>query len=192
MPSAPASSRHAKGVNLIELVKILRVARREGRLQELTPEKSALLDDRILVSSWYPIEMLWRWLALCHELFGGSDEAAIQMGRIGGERVLSSVHSSLLKPDDLERGLRTVERAWPMYFDFGSVEAKLHGDVIRITLHDYRDIPRVHGLCMLGWFEAALMLNDYEQRYAKIVGQPWSGDPALMLEFGITKRDPRV
>ena len=44
----------------------------------------------------------------------------------------------------------------------------------------------------LGWFEAAVMLNEYEQRYAKIVAEPWSGDPALKLEFGITKRGPSV
>jgi len=192
MPSVPAAARLAKGVNFIELVKLLRVARREGRLPGLTVAESALLDERILVSSWYPIETLWRWLELCHELFGASDEAAIHMGRIGGERVLSSVHSSFLKPDDLERGLRTTERAWPSYFDFGSVEAKLYGNAIRITIHDYPDIPRVHGLCMLGWFEAAVLLNDYEQSYAKIVAEPWSGDPALVLEFGINKRSQPV
>jgi hypothetical protein len=175
-------------VNFIELVKLLRVARREGRLPGLTADEYALLDERILVSSWYPIETLWRWLELCHELFGATDEAAIQMGRIGGERVLSGVHSSFIKPDDLERGLKTVERAWSSYFDFGTIQAKLVSDVIRITIHDYPDIPRVHGLCMLGWYEAAVLLNEYEQRYARIVAEPWSGAPALVLEIGITKR----
>jgi hypothetical protein len=185
--AAPTTTaqRHAKGVNLIELVKLLRVARREGRLGELSAEDEALLEERILVSSWYPIERFWRVLALAHErVLGGSDEQTIELGRVGAGRVVASgVHSAFVARHDLERGLRSFERGWSMYFDFGSVEIALDGNVVRIVIRGYSDIPRAHALTTLGWYEATLGLVGARVRSARIASEPWAGGNEVVFEY---------
>jgi serine/threonine-protein kinase len=186
-PVSRGAHRHAKGVNLIDLVKLLRIARREGKLEGLDADDTALLDERVLVSSWYPIERFWRVLALAHErVLGGSERATVQLGRAGAEQVVAAgVHSVFLSGNDFDRVLRGFARGWSSYFDFGSVEIARDGDLVRVTISGYPDIPRAHALTTLGWYERSLQLTGAEVRSAKITAEPWSGAEAAVFEYEI-------
>jgi serine/threonine-protein kinase len=181
-------ARHVKGVNLIDLVKLLRIARRDGSLPELGPEDRALVDERILVSSWYPLETFWRALELAYEhVLKGSDADAILLGKRGAESVVGGVHSAYVSnTKDIDGLLRRFERGWSLYFDFGSSHASFESGVVRIVIRGYPDVPRVHGLTTLGWYSAALGLSGIQIKSEKIVGEPWARDEALAYEFEIT------
>lgn len=186
-PTSRGAQRRAKGVNLIDLVKLLRNARREGKLEGLDAEDAALLDERVLVSSWYPIERFWRVLTLAHErVLGGSERQTIELGRAGAEQVVAAgVHSVFLSGNDFDRVLRGFARGWSSYFDFGSVEITRDDDLVRITIHGYPDIPRSHALTTLGWYERSLQLTGAEVRSAKLAAGPWSGAGAAVFEYQV-------
>jgi hypothetical protein len=65
------------------------------------------------------------------------------------------------------------------------MEAELTGDVIRVGISGYPDMPRVHGLTTLGWMQAALSLIGAEVHWSKIVREPWSGASEVLYEFGL-------
>lgn len=172
---APRSAppRRAKGVNLIELVKLLRIEHRAGNLGELSPEDAELLDERILVSSWYPIEQFWRVLELAHDrVLGRSETKTIELGRLGARRVMSGVHSAFVQHDDLARGIKSFERGWDNYFDFGSVDCRLDAEGVRIVILGYPDMPRCHALTTLGWYQVALEMLGFEASRATIASGP--------------------
>jgi serine/threonine protein kinase len=179
------TGRHAKGVNLIELAKLLRIARREGSLPELEADDRALLEERVLVSSWYPIETFWRLLELAYQhVLKGSDAQAILLGKSGAEAVMAGVHSAYIKSRFIKT-LRSIERGWSAYFDFGSTLATYEDGIVRITIRGYPDIPRVHALTTLGWYSATLALAGAVPRTERLTGEPWLRDEALVFEFDV-------
>ena len=182
--SSDRATRRAKGVNLIELVKLLRIERKAGRLGSLSADDEALLDERILVSSWYPVEQFWRLLGLAHErVLGGSEPKTIELGRQGARRVMGGVHSAFVSHDDLARGIKSFARGWSTYFDFGTVECALEPDRVRIVIQGYPDMPRAHALTTLGWYEVALEMMSFESAKAEVVSGPWSGGDEVVFEY---------
>jgi len=186
---SPMRPRQAKGVNLIDLVKLLRSARRAGSLPELSAADQALLDERVLVSKWYPIESFWRLLELAHEhVLGRSDEATVRLGVVGAESVMSGVHRVYVAGQDLERALKGFARGWGSYFDFGFVKTAIDGRSVRIEIHGYADMPRTHGLTTLGWMRTSLGMVTGELDSAEIVGEPWAGDPVYAIAMVLRER----
>lgn len=182
------TGRHAKGVNLIDLVKLLRISRREGKLGQLDPADQALIDERILVSSWYPVEWFWRALELARDrVLAGSDEHTVELGVAGAMSVMGGVHSVYVAGQDLERSLRSIERGWASYFDFGTVRAERDGNLVRVQVWDYPDMPRAHGLTTLGWFRATFALLGLPTKEARIVEEPWAGAPSYVIEIELDR-----
>jgi len=184
--SVTQKKRHAKGVNLIDLVKLLKIARREGRLGELSAEDAALLDERVLVSDWYPIESFWRLLELAHErVLNGSDDMTVMLGVAGATNVMGSVHAAYVSKEGIDRAARRFERGWASYFDFGSVKVTHSGGVVRFTIQGYPDIPRIHALTTLGWLRATFTLVGLEPVRSVIVAAPWAGADELVYELQV-------
>src|SRR5512146_1244955 len=91
----PKDGRRSKGVNLVGLVKALRVYRKDHLLTELSPEAHALLNEHILASEWYPLRLHLEILGVGYRVLAGSKpENALQMGVSGGKVIWTSTHRS--------------------------------------------------------------------------------------------------
>lgn len=180
--------RHAKGVSLIGLVKFLRAKQREKPLVGLSRGAEALLSQRILFTSWYPLEHLVAMLDYTYEGFlGGREAAGIAMGAAGGKEVWRSTHRALLRGGDPTRDLRVMVPAWSQYFDFGSLELTTARETeLRFCVHGYEDMGPSHGTTIAGWHLAAAQLSGWSDARVQLIDRPWRG--AATLTYLVHKR----
>jgi len=163
---------------MILLVKLLRAARKAGRLQQIDHDVAKLLEERVIITAWYPFEHFLKLLTLAHQrLADGSDEAARKMGDMAASEMLLGVHKSFLTPDDPARTLTTLERVWGRYFDFGTLTVHPEMSGARVIIAGYEDMVRTHGNLLVGWARTAISLSGAEMNVAAVRRAPWEGDP---------------
>jgi hypothetical protein len=178
MDLTPDDGRRVKGVNLIGLVKAFKVYRRTHPLDGVSPETLALLDERILVSSWYPLKQHLELLELAYRLLmAESPKAALDMGLAGGREIWTSAHRGVVAERKVSSALRAMGPAWATYFNFGWLEVEqLETRTARFTVRGYPDVPLVHGMTIAGWHLAAAHVAGATSATAEVVVRPWRGE----------------
>jgi hypothetical protein len=170
-------ARQAKGQNMVLLVKMLRSARKAGRLENLDDEIVKLLEERVIITAWYPFEHFMKLLVLAHQrLADGSDEAARKMGDMAASEMLLGVHKSFLSPGDPARTLTALERVWGRYFDFGTLSVHPEVSGARVVITGYEDMVRAHGNLLVGWARTAVSLSGADVNVAAVRRAPWQGE----------------
>ena len=161
-----SGGRRAKGINLIDHVKILRATRDATLLEELEPDERAFVTSHVLASSWYPYRLYARTLDLIYRRVSGSNpEVARDMGRLMGQRYLTGPHAMYVKRGDAEATLRGFTVIWKTFFDFARVSYApdaAHTREGRIawlgTIEDFPDIPKPLCLIVQGFLDKTLEL----------------------------------
>jgi len=162
---------------MVLLVKMLRAARKAGRLENISPEVAKLLEERVIVTAWYPFEHFMQLLLLAHQrLADGSDEAARKMGDMAASEMLLGLHKSFLSEGDPARTLTALERVWGRYFDFGTLTVHPEVSGARVMIAGYEDMVRTHGNLLIGWARTAVTLSGAEVNVATVRRAPWEGD----------------
>lgn len=174
--------RKAKGVNFIELIKLLKIHRREHPLPALSPETEELMEQRILPNSWYPFPILVELIDVAYgELLGRDPQKALQMGITGGEVALRGVHRGFIVPGDPTSTFLAMRHTWRTYFDFGELTAEVDGDgAVRFTLSGYPDCTEPHGMLIVGWPLAAARVVGAEDARLEVISSPWQGADQLV------------
>ncbi len=118
----------AKGTTLINAVKALRLKKDEARAA--LPERlHGYLEERILVSSWYPEEDLLAILrALAKVMPSPGMDIYEFMGRILARTDLGGVYALLLRKGDPAATLRRTAITWEHYHDTGKEVVVESGD----------------------------------------------------------------
>ncbi|MFW6050458.1 MAG: TIGR02265 family protein [Myxococcota bacterium] len=178
-----AMPRHAKGTNLVLLVKLAKSGVSTGQLTNLGAEEQKLLDEHVLVSEWYPFDAFAKLLCAVHEqMLGGSDEAAMRMGEANASEMLLGVHAMFLSKGDPLRTLKGLGHIWALYFDFGEVQARATGErSAEISVLGYPDISRCHGMVLGGWMRTAIGLAGAELEDLAVDEAPWEGADHLKV-----------
>jgi hypothetical protein len=176
---ASRSARHVKGINIVGLVRALKVYRREHPLPPLSDDARALFEDRILESSWYPLEPQRELLATMYRVMCDEDpDKALLMGVIGGQQAWSGTHRGVLGSRGPMQALKSMGPAWATYFDFGSLDVEPIGEAAaRFTVRGYADVPVYHGMTIAGWHLAAAQVAGSEEASVEVVERPWEGAP---------------
>lgn len=171
----PKDGRRSKGVNLVGLVKALRVYRKEHPLPELSPEAHALLNEQILASEWYPFRAHLEILGAAYQVLADSKpENALQMGISGGKAIWTSTHRSAVEGREPVRALKSMPALWRTYFDFGSVDVDVVDSMtVRFTVRDYPDVPVYHGMTIAGWHTAVALVSGAPEATVEILERPW-------------------
>jgi hypothetical protein len=174
--------RRAKGINFIELIKLLKVQRRTRRLDGLSQASIALLDERILLTAWYPAEPFIELIDYVYRhMLSERPERAFELGALGAELQLTGPHRAFVVCGDPEASVLGLRHIWRSYFDFGECDAVLEAPGSALfSLRDYRDMPAAHGV-MLPAYEivAARLAGSHNPTY-ELLKCPWLGEPALI------------
>lgn len=127
-----------KGTNVLGAVKTLR-AHRERALPLLPPELQRYLDERILVSSWYPEEDQIGLLRVIATLLPSTPDAWVMMGRSAAQGDLAGVYRNYVRQGDPQRTLLLMPGLWRNYHDTGEMDSRSDGPNRSIvTLSGYR------------------------------------------------------
>jgi hypothetical protein len=176
-------------VNLTELVKVLRIHRRQKPLPRLSAAAEDLLATRILASEWYAHEPFLELLRCTDEVILGRSEArALEMGILGGHIALQGPHRAFVQPGDPEGSMLALRHVWRSYFDFGELagepEALPHEERsrgVRFILTGYPDIPCVHAHMTAGWPMAAAQIAGARDPQCEMLERPWKGAQRLVF-----------
>jgi hypothetical protein len=176
------SARHAKGTNLIELIKALKVHQRARPIEGLSPAAQELLETRILVSDWYPHEPFLELLKVLYErLLGRSQERALQVGIAGSTVALQTTYRAYIHKGDPAGSVLAMRHIWRAFFDFGELKANLEPDgSVQFVLTGYLDVPPVHAALFTAWTVAAARLAGSDKARVEIVEAPWNGADRLV------------
>jgi hypothetical protein len=172
-----ATGRHVKGTSVVDLVKALRKYRQTGPLPDLSPEAKGLLETRILSSAWYPLEPFLELLKITDELFlKGNEQAAVEMGALGGINHLQNVHKAIVLSGDPKSSVMAMRHVWRAHDDFGDLTVEIENDhAVVFALKGYEDIKMVHAMMTAGWGVAAARVAGSEKASVEAIERPWKG-----------------
>ncbi len=177
MPQGFEDGRRVKGVTLEQLVKAVKGLQRRMPHLRLSPRTEAALQERILVSKWYPLQLNLELSAFVYRQMLGSDpNNALMAGVAGGTEAWSGAHRIFVAERGPLDALRAMAPAWGSYFDFGSLTADtIDAGTVRFTIEGYPDIPVYHGMLIAGWHTAAARLCGAHDATADVEQRPWEG-----------------
>ena len=142
-----------KGTNMLSAVKALRMAREQARAV-LPPALHHYLEERILVSSWYPeLDLMGLLAALGTLLPAGGGDPFVFMGRTTAREHLAGIYRGHVRAGDLERTLRSGTALWRNYHDTGALTAELESPQQAIVrLRDFAATSREFCRILTGYF----------------------------------------
>jgi len=112
-----------KGTALLPAVKLIRKFHDKLAPDDLNDEGKALVAERILPGSWYPLEAASQIMIALNKIRGGSSPAQGMEFIAAGlaEMDLCGVYRDLMTVGDVPRSLRRSAILWPNYFDEGTL-----------------------------------------------------------------------
>jgi hypothetical protein len=156
----------AKGTTIINAIKTLR-ENKEAAWKALPEHLRWYLDQRILVSSWYPDEDVLEILrALAKVLPDPGMDVYEFMGRRSARADLGGVYSHLLRPGDPAATMRRAAILWTNYHDSGKEEVVAAGNnYAALELSGYDHPSREGCKTLVGWnYELAVMAGGKDVR----------------------------
>jgi hypothetical protein len=126
MGSGGDGTPRVKGSNLVHVVKVLR-GNRELALTRLAPAQHKYLEERVLVSSWYPETDLLALLQALVAILPAPQNRWEVVGRMAAANDLGGLYKHLLRADDPARTLEICGVMWKSYHDTGTVDTALDG-----------------------------------------------------------------
>lgn len=179
--------RYAKGVNLSQLVPLLRKRRRARPFGPLSPSAERLMEERILEHLWYPhapfVELL---RVMYREVLASNEANALTMGVLGGKHALQGAHKAFVVDNDPIASALQMRHSWRAYFNFGELKAATEGShAVVLTLTGYPDVLPVHAGMIVGWAVAAAQLGGAPEASAEIVEKPWVSGQRLVYRVKV-------
>lgn len=175
------ANRSLKGTSVADLVKTLRIYRRTHPIEGLSPAAEALLEQRILVNGWYPLEAFLELLDFTYrELLGSNEKATFELGLRGGERILSGPHKGFIQKGDPAASVMAMRHTWRVYFDFGELTGELVDEhTVEFTVKGYPDVTAPHAIVTAAWGAAAAKLAGAQETECEFIERPWEGGECL-------------
>ena len=151
---------NCKGTDVLNAVKWLRL-NRERALAMLPPRLHHYLEDRILVSSWYPEEDQFGLLKVIAALMpAGGPDPWVLMGRATANTNLTSLYRNQLRVGDPERTLTFASAFWRNGHDTGELSITSDGPTRLIgRLRGYRRPSRELCKIVSGYFLELVKLS---------------------------------
>ncbi len=175
----------AKGTTVINAIKALRLKKDLARTV-LPKHLHRYLEERIMVSSWYPEEDLFEILhALAKILPDPGMDTYEFMGRIVARTDLGGIHAHLIRLGDPATTLRRASFTWGLYHDTGKKDVVESGDDYVVTeIAGYEHPSRENCGTIKGWnHELAVMAGGKD---VKVVHTECVLDGASACRFRVT------
>jgi hypothetical protein len=181
MTNPNKTDRHAKGVNLVDLIKIIKNYRKQNPFTKMSPATEALFSEYITPNKWYPVDVLHELLEFTFKnILGSRLDKALEMGITGGRVALEGFHKVYVTKGDPTATLKAMRHGWRAYFDFGELDVTTEGDhTAYFTLKDYPDIPPFHAMMVIGWDMVSAQLAGSNKVTHEILESPWRGGTSL-------------
>jgi hypothetical protein len=147
---------NVKGTILLPLVKSLRAAKDDAR-PLLEPPLDRYLEERVLLTSWYPEEDHLHLMRALGKLMGLSSYQP--MGVALAQFELGGVYKAHLHEGDVFRTMRGFSRFWPLNHDTGEVEVTERKGGGTVTLSGFALVAGEICQVISGYIEEAVRMS---------------------------------
>jgi hypothetical protein len=144
-----------KGTILVPLIKALR-ARREDARAALPRELHHYLEERVLLTAWYPEHEHLTMLRVLGKLL--SLNSYVTMGTVLAQFELNGVYRAQLHEGDAMRTIRGFTQFWPINHDTGTIEIVERDGGASVILSGYVIIAREICEIISGYVEEAVRM----------------------------------
>jgi hypothetical protein len=149
-----------KGTNVVNAVKILRTQRERARAA-LPARLHSYLEERILVSSWYPEEDQLELLRALATLMPRVPDPFVVMGRGTARSDLTGIYKQHLRVGDVERTLVFAGALWRNAHDTGEMSTERSGpNALIVRLGDYGAVSSEMCRVCTGYFTEVVQLAE--------------------------------
>ena len=171
---------NVKGSQILNAIKVLR-SQRERALELLPSRLHHYLAERILASTWYPLEDHVELLRTITNLLspnGPSDGSWQLMGRGTARMDLTGLYSAQLRRGDAEGTMRWMAVMWKNAFDCGEVKVQLDGpNHASVRLRGFPLGSReICGICTGYIIESVQLATDHEPEVKHVVCRGLGGN----------------
>jgi hypothetical protein len=118
------------------VVKFLRANRAEAEKQ-LPSELLHYLGERVLPSTWYPLEDYWGLMRVLVSIAKVGPDGFAQMGHFLARTDLAGIYKSVVHAGDPGRTMASTTAIWRNYYDEGRIRVELERAAALLTLHDF-------------------------------------------------------
>ena len=168
--------RQVKGLNVVELVKLLKKVVRTQALEGLSSQTQELLEARIIPGAWYPMDFFLEVLVYVHErVWDGSEAAAWRMAERASRDILDGPYRGSIRKGDPIGSLEAQSRLWSRYFSFGALTAEKEAGGAKATVTGYSDMPMCHGVIIRHWGEKVVKEAGARAVTSEWLECPWKG-----------------
>ncbi len=185
--------RKAKGILLLDHVRMIRGAKDPRLLEALRPEDREIVGSHILTSSWYPYGVYARTLdVIFRDIAGSNPEVTRDMGRFMASRLLAGPYEMYVKADDPEATLLGFQVIWKNFFNFANVRLGHDASappaagrrVFTGTIEGFSNLPKPLCFIVQGFLDKTLEMCGASERFIAEVTCAASGDPACSYRGG--------
>jgi len=173
-----------KGSLLLEIARLIRTNKDKDWKKYLTEEDFAIINGRVLASSWYPMETYERagW-AIFQEIGGGKLEMARTWGRFVAEDVVNRYYPNLVRERDMMLALerfKLIRQQWYQFDDPNLIAIQIEPlgtNQAKITFRtDHHASFEAHAHQTMGTFERLIELCGKKDVKAVITEHDWDSD----------------
>lgn len=176
-----------KGTMLVDQVRMIRAHKQLDWNRFLGPKDWEVINQRILPSNWYPLEVYENcgW-ATFNVLGEGNLDLVRLRGRIRGKELFETTYKSFTIGNDPMRALDMFVRSYSLLFNFSSLSFEQIADMHAWVHHEYSSrkqttIPYCHQL--LGHFESLVEMTGGSNVKIEFVNKAWEGDPKTIFDI---------
>jgi hypothetical protein len=175
-----------KGTMLIDLVRMIRGNKELDWNKYLKPEDWNVINERILPSAWYPLEVYQRCGRATFQLLAqGNLELVRLRGRVRGKELFESVYKWITADRTPKEALEQFIRIYGQFFNFSTITfeevAKGHSKI----LFDYDVADRTVELyCyqLMGELDALIEIVGGKNARIKLIAKRWEGAPVTIFD----------
>lgn len=180
------SSKFIKGTMVLDLVKAIKGFKDKPWDTYLSEEAKALLSQKILPSSWYPVEPVLSCLWAVYKLIGNENPAlAKEWGKVNGRKVFETIYKNLIVPMDPEDTLKKLEIIAKGAFIKGvKIESvQMGGKHFKTKIYDDNPKTEPAYYFIQGWIEVLLETTGGKNIKVEIIEKHWQGAEATVFDI---------
>lgn len=178
--------KQVKGSMFRDVVRAIKAMNKEGHFDNLLSEETKnYLSQRILSSSWYPLEAYKDGLnALFKVVAKNNENVVVKWGRDFCDVTMKSIYKQIIADGDIKRAMERYKRFHNMIFNFGEFTYDFISDnEIMLYYKDHESDFKVYFYLIKGWNERFLELCTNKKVKSMFLKKTWTGDELTTLKI---------
>ena len=172
-------NKKVKGTMLINLVRMIRQNKNLDWDKYLLPEDWEIVNSRIMLMNWYPLDLYRRCGIAAFMLIAKKDFNMVRFsGKVIGQEMFTKIYKSIIATKDPKAAIQQFIRFYGSLFNFSTLRLESSKGKHLVIHHDYdpndrSNVPYCYQL--MGILDALIELTGGKNPKVNLVERQWKG-----------------